>query len=311
MLSSSLLRRLFLSTAIAGFVATPALSADVGTPVDNSLLFSALLGVSAGIQHASIDEGEPELDEGIELTIAGHGHVSIPLGEAFSAQLDSQGELYDRSTPDTLDPQAAHMFGGHLSWRDPEAGLLGIFAGAGIGYVKEDGGDDDGDGIGVVAGIEGQIYLDNVTLYAQAGWGNIQVDSDPDEGFDDGLFVRGVTRYFVSENFLLQVEGSYGWVDEYTNGDQTGEIWNWGALGKIGLSDLMPIYGTLEYRGGFYGVHGGGAGAQSAFENVLLIGLDFAFGAPSLFDNDRRGATLDMPMLPARAAAWTQTVDSF
>ena len=76
-------------------------------------------------------------------------------------------------------------------------------------------------------------------------------NSDPDEGFDDGLFVRGVTRYFISEDFLLQVEGAYGWVDEYTNGNQTGQIWNWGALGKIGLSDSMPIYGTLEYRGGY------------------------------------------------------------
>ena len=121
--------------------------------------------------------------------------------------------------------------------------------------------------------------------------------------------MRGVTRYFVSDDFLLQAEGSYGWVNEYVDGNESGQIWNWGALGKAGLSDLVPIYGTLEYRGGFYREHGGGDEAESPLENVLLIGLDFAFGAPSLFDNDRRGTMLDTPMLPARAAAWTQTVD--
>ena len=301
-------RNLLMSAAAAGLVATPALSADVTAP-DNSLLFSGLFGASAGIHDGTIDEFEPNLNEGTEFTIAGHGHVSIPLDESFSGQLDGQGEFYDRSTADTFDPEGAFVVGGHLSWRDPEAGLLGIFAGAGMGYAPSDGGDDAGDEIGVLAGVEGQFYLDNVTLYAQAGWGDIIMDSDPHEGFDNGWFARGVVRYFFSENFLLQGEIAYGWVDEYTDGNEAGDIWNWGVLGKIGLSDSMPIYGTVEYRGGHYREHGGGDEAKSVYENALLIGLDFAFGAPSLFDNDRRGATLDTPMLPVRAAAWAQSVD--
>ena len=92
MLSSSLLRRLLVSTIMAGFVATPALSADAEKPIDDGLLFSALFGVRWVSRMPTSIRAMPELDEGIELTIASHGQVSIPLSEALSAQLDAQGE---------------------------------------------------------------------------------------------------------------------------------------------------------------------------------------------------------------------------
>ena len=306
-MSGSTYRYLLMSTALVGFMASPALSADVAAP-DNSLLYSALFGISVGIEDASEGKGTADLDgaEGIELTLAGHGHVSIPLGETFSAQLDAQGEFYDRSADDDEDPaQGAQMLGGHLSWRDPTSGLIGIFGGAGMGY--NDDSEEDGDGIGFLAGVEGQLYLDNITLYAQGGWADIQVDADSDEGFLDGWFLRGVGRYFFNEDFLVQAEVSYGETSSYVDGDSKGEIWNWGALAKMRVSDSMPIYGTLEYRGANF--EETEDNAESAEEHAVLIGLDFTFGTTSLWENDRRGATLDTPMLPARAAAWTETVD--
>ena len=298
-------RNLLMSTALIGFMATPALSGDIVAPADDSLLFSALLGISAGVQDVSEGKGSPTPAAGTELTIAGHGHVSIPLGEAFSAQLDGQGELYDRAAQGEDAGQGAYMLGGHLSLRDPGMGLIGIFAGAGMG--QNDDGSDDGQGIGYIAGVEGQFYLDQFTFYAQGGWADIVVDDHPDEGFVDGWFVRGVARYFFSEDFLLQAEVSYGETSEYVDGDSKGEIWNWGALAKMRLSESMPIYGTLEYRGGNY--EETEDFAESVEEHAFLIGLDFAFGANNLWENDRRGATLDTPMLPARAAAWTEAVD--
>jgi hypothetical protein len=294
-----------MSTALMGFMAAPALSGDIVAPPDDSLLFSALFGISAGIQDATRGDDDVDLDEGTDLTIAGYGMVSIPLGEAFSAQLDGQGELYDRASQNEDDPQGAYMLGGHLSLRDPGMGLIGIFVGAGMG--QNDDAEDDGDGIGYIAGVEGQLYLDQFTFYAQGGWGDIIVDDNPEEGFNSGWFVRGVARYFFTDDFLLQAEVSYGEVGQYIDGDDDGEFWNWGAQAKMRLSESMPIYGTLEYRGGNYWT--ADQDGDEAEEHVGLIGLSFAFGVDNLFENDRRGATLDTPMLPARAAAWTETLD--
>ena len=307
-MSKSLFRTLTVSSALAGFLSVPAFAADVAPP-DDSLLFAALFGISAGIQDASgskddEDDNEVDVDAGSNFTLAGHGHVSIPLGDTFSAQLDGQSEFYDRANNNEDEAQGAHMLGGHLSFRDPGMGLIGIFGGAGMGY--NDDGDDDGDGIGFLAGIEGQLYLDQFTLYAQVGWADINVDSE-DEGFTDAWFARGVARYFFSEDFLLQAEVSYGENSHFVDGDDDSEIWNWGALGKMRLSESMPIYGTLEYRGGDYWTED--QEGDSVEEHAVLIGLDFVFGATTLWENDRRGATLDTPMLPARAAAWTEALD--
>ncbi|MGE0006293.1 MAG: hypothetical protein AB7S92_11940 [Parvibaculaceae bacterium] len=296
------IRSLLISGALAGFVATPSLAADIELPPDDSLLFSGLLGLSIGIQDASAAKGEPDVNGGTELTFAGHGHVSIPFGDSFSAQLDGQGEFYDRSGDD--DARNAYVAGAHLSWRDPQAGLFGVFGGAGSADDGE--ADSDGDDISFLAGVEGQLYLDQLTLYVQGGWADFQMDDD-DEGFTDAWFARGVARYFFTEDVLVQAEVAYGETAQYVDGDSKGEVWNWGILAKTRLSDSVPLYGTLEYRGGHY--EETEDDAEAVEEHAFLIGVDFAFGAQTLWENDRRGATLDTPMLPARAASWTGSVD--
>ncbi|MGE3366776.1 MAG: hypothetical protein AB7I34_25410 [Rhizobiaceae bacterium] len=301
-MSKSLLRNLFVSSALAAFMATPALAADVEMPPDNSLLFSGLFGIAVGIQDASIAKGDPDLNEGTELTLSGHGHVSIPLGESFSAQLDAQGEFYDRSSND--DAKGAYVLGGHLSWRDPDAGLFGIFGGAGSADDGEV--DSDGDDISFMLGAEAQLYLDQFTFYVQGGWADFEMDEE-EEGFTDAWFVRGVGRYFFSEDFLFQAEVAYGETPHYVDGDSKGEVWNWGALAKMRIAESSPVYGTLEYRGGYY--EETEVDAEAVEEHAFLVGLSVAFGVTSLWENDRRGATLDTPMLPARAAAWTGSVD--
>ena len=41
----------------------------------------------------------------------------------------------------------------------------------------------------------------------------------------------------------------------------------------------------------------------------MIFGARFLFGAKTAKENDRRGATLSSPMLPARTAAWTEAID--
>jgi hypothetical protein len=62
----------------------------------------------------------------------------------------------------------------------------------------------------------------------------------------------------------------------------------------------------VAYRGGDYDAT---TEEDDGEEHVGLIGLSFLFGADSLKHNDRYGATLDLPMLPARASPWAEGLD--
>ena len=165
-----------------------------------------------------------------------------------------------------------------------------------------------GNGLGFLGGVEAQGYLGNFTLYGQVGYADFQVDDDSPngEGFTEGWFASGEARYFINDDFMLYANVAYGETGSYEDGDDDGEIWNWGAGGKILLASSMPIYGTLDDRGGYYDSTTEG---DTGEEHAVLVGLSFLFGAPSLMENDRRGATLSTPMLPARAAAWTEALD--
>lgn len=304
-MTNSFTRQLALSTALLGMMAGSAWAADP-EPVTDELLFAAIFGLSVGAQDANSTDGDPSVTEGFDLTLAGQGAVNIPFGDMFSAQLDMQTEFYDRAGDDD-NAQSASMIGGHLSLRDPGMGLVGLFAGAGFG-TNEDSSEGSG-GLGYLAGVEAQGYLGNFTLYGQVGYADFVVDDDsPDgEGFVDGWFAGAEARYFIHEDFMLHANVAYGETKSYVDGDSTGKIWNWGAGAKLLLSASMPIYGTADYRGGIYTETEDNT--EEVTEHAFLVGLAFAFGAPNLMENDRRGATLSTPMLPARAAAWTEAVD--
>jgi hypothetical protein len=297
-------KRLAMSAAVLGMMAGSAMAADID-PVTESLITAAILEISVGAHDARETDGSMDLNEGTELTFAGQGAVSFPLGDTVSVQLDGQSEFYDRGK-DLDDPLSAHMFGAHLSLRDPGTGLVGLFAGGGISTNGESG--NGSEGIGYLAGLEGQFYIDNFTLYGQAGYANFAVDdaSPDDEGFTDGWFASAEARYFIHEDFMLSANLAYGATGSYADGDDNGEIWNWGAGAKLRLADSMPLYGTLTYRGGTYTET---EDDIQGTEHAVLVGVSMAFGASNLQENDRRGATLATPMLPVRAAAWTEAID--
>ena len=67
-----------------------------------------------------------------------------------------------------------------------------------------------------------------------------------------------------------------------------------------------PIYGTLAYRGAYYDAT---TENDHATEHVFKAGIKVLFGAATLQQNDRYGATLDLPMLPVRANSLTENLD--
>jgi hypothetical protein len=280
---------MFVSAAAILAFCGPAGAADVESV--QGLIFSSKL--SGYVGYADVSDPNGELDDDSYLVYGGSGVLSIPLGEMFSVQADILGERNDVDR-DTEGAVKSFGFGGHLNWRDPNQGLLGVFAGQGEGNHPGDGDDQDVTWVGV----EGQYYFDSTTLYGQVGW--TDVNSSHDALDSDSFFARGAARYFVQDNLMFQGEL------QYTEGevhDEKLEILGWGLKTEYGL-ESFPVSLMAEYRGTRASVDG-----DHATEHAGFVGVSFALGASSLKEQDRYGATLETPGFLLRAGEWSSLMD--
>ncbi len=304
----NIFRKTLVGFAATALLSTPsiaadlpdAVAADVTTPEQYGLMFAALGELTGGYRIAESTD-YVNMSSGM---VSGAGRVSIPFMDRFSVQLDGDLEVYFSDDNESYEPLGLWLAGGHASWRDPSLGLLGVFGAAGYGLQTSFDNSNDYE-IGYMVGAEGQVYFGDFTLYAQAGYGDFEADNEP-EGFNEGWFVRGVGRWFPTMDSLIEAEVSYGSTHMFVDGVDNGHIWNWGIQGKIRVLDDFPVYATAAYRGADYDATSEG---DSGDEHMFLAGVNILFGPNTLKDNDRLGATLDLPRLPARAAPWGEGLD--
>lgn len=287
--------RFFASFVAMALTSGVAFAADI-EPV-TELGISGLLNISGGaFNYQSTDEDTDTTDP----IISGFGAVNIPLGDSFSTQFDVFGE--NVFTSDDAAYSDMLGVGGHLSWRNYDSGLVGLFGGYGQANPTDE---ETWDGGWV--GLEAQAYLGDFTLYGQAAWLLISDDGSEDEGFDDNAFlVRGVGRYFVTDDAKIEAEVSYMEGSDVIDDDDDGKAWEWGVSGMLRLSDQMPIYGTLAYRGADYDTTTEGDEGES---HSLMAGVTFLFGGSTLKENDRMGATLDSPTTVLRTSGAFSELD--
>jgi len=229
---------------------------------------------------------------------------NIPLWKSFSMQVDTFSEYYFDTNSHT-DPNRSNALGLHLSYRNPNQGLIGLFGA--YSWTDTNGG-HGGDKFNLsMFGAEAQLYQGNWTFYVQGGIANTS-DNDPAvEGFHDGWFARGVVRYFFNPNSKVEAEVSYAKADTYMDSSNSGQFTAWGVSFDHKLTTVynFPVYGTLAYRGAYYD----SVGDDHLTEHVFKAGIKVLFGARDLLQNDRNGATLDLPTLPIRANGVSQNVD--
>jgi hypothetical protein len=143
----------------------------------------------------------------------GEARFATPLSHSFGAQLDG--------IVGTVGGATYGQVSGHLFWRDPSAGLLGLY-----GAWVYQGGMSSGR-----VGPEAEVYLDNVTLSTVAGaaFGNGTTNA----------FAHGKVSLYLTPNHKLY--GGYAY-----EGPGTGE-------GIVGLEAFFPgphISGFVEGRFG-------------------------------------------------------------
>lgn len=261
---------------------------DFVAPTQEELAYMGLIEIWGGWTFA--DGNDNNIDDDNHPAIGGSGRVSVPLAERFSGQIDIDGEANFLGGSD-IDENYGHSFMayGHLSWRDPQSYLFGIFGGLGASSA----GEDEQANVFVV-GAEAQAYFNSLTLYGQGGYFTTTSESGSPDGIENAFFVRGVGRYFLSNNSKLEGEVTFaiGDIDYDATADSTDPMWAWGARYEQMAGTSIPAAWFVGYRGSY---------AENQSDNTdytdhtVMAGMRFHFGADSLMDNDRRGATLDSP----------------
>jgi hypothetical protein len=231
-----------------------------------------------------------------DLVLNGSAAVAVRLAPAWSVQFDVVGEQVAASHDD-IDEQyhTSQAVGGHLTWRKPGTGSVGVFAGYGSSTATW-----DDVNYGAWIGVEGQLFFNDVTLYGQAGIINIS-DGDDEGMIDSANVVRGVGRYFFSNDMKVEVELARAETDnpQDNDDDYSADGVEWAISLQARLADA-PIYGTVGYRGGEYTDE---YEDEQADVDMLTVGVSFMFGTESLKANDRDGTSLDTPLIVTRTAA--------
>ena len=302
------MKLLAIVAAVAALFATGANAADLSeaaptsstpAPTFNHTL-SGYLSLYAG--WASWNQNDLSL-HGSFGVLGGDARLNTWLHPNLSMQADIEGEATTNgfaSCCSSTDHRIAGDGGLHLSWRDPNKGLVGVFGGvfgsSEFWYSNIDPGGSVWQGFG---GVEGQYYLGKATLYGQAGWTG--VIGNTSYGINE-WFLRAVGRYFLTPDDKFQAEFGYG--DGTYSGAADGDIsrtLNWGALYEHKFANV-PISGFGEYAG--FSNSNETNHYTSSTEHQFMVGLRFMIDQPTLLAQDREGATLDMPKI-VRPLAWS------
>lgn len=305
------MKKLVVSLTVAGFAALGAQSANAADfepqAAIQDLVVSGYVESWTGYTFLSSLGGEnaqpgdsPDPDNYFASGLS--GRLSLPLGDNLSMQMDAGIEYNETAFDDDGSDEtfeSAFQLGSHFTYRDPGMGAFGIFGAFGSSRT-----DDDNIGFYAVGG-EGQMYLDNITLYLQGGYFDaVDYESNPNasnrqDPFHNALFVRGVGRWFLSPDSRLQGEFSYA------NGDQDSDDYNmhlieWGVRFDTVLPGLPVIGDTpvfVGYRGTRFDSEGDGPDDDDgqATEHTVMVGFTHSFGGNSMQEFDRVGATLDLP----------------
>lgn len=189
------------------------------------------------------------LSDPASATFRGGASLSVPLGERFGVQ----GDLFVGSLDGDL------SFGGalHAFTRDPASYLLGVTAGVVVA---------DGAQLATL-GVEGELYLDRISLEGWAGLASLDYDH-PMMADDSGMFAMGDLAYYPTDDWRVSI----------------------GATSMLGLESLKL---ATEYQFSGLGLPLSGTGEFRAYDTgaySVKVGLKAYFGDEdkSLIDRHRQ-----------------------
>lgn len=298
------------------------MTAGPATQASEGLISGATvdLGIGYAMQYCK-ESSNPAFcsaDDGHYVVFEGEGNFQFVVNPTTSVQLDlasAIGDVRDSSSDKSEEGfEDFYMFALHLTYRQTDSYAFGAFAGG----LQADGSDDTADAKTRTTffGVEGQKYLDNMTLYGQLGYFDTTADipEEDHDSIDNATFLRGELRYFLDDTSMLTGNVGYVYGQEGEKGDifsdETDEMqegWSWGIRYKRAMAD-HPLNWYVSYKGLRIEDNDDD---DRVTENTVMIGLEMPFGGhggQSMKTIDRRGATMSAPTEIGRWTAWTQDV---
>ncbi len=277
---------------------------------EQDLLLSGSVDLSAGNvfmqTHAESDKDYPN-NTG---RISGEARVNLPFFSNASLQLDVTGEAdfnNDYGDDDSIDDYENQILGGaHLNYRSPEHYLLGIWGSVGEAQILNQDSET-----GWMGGIEAQYYFGNTTLYGQAGLFASSARDKHSETLEKAQFGRAVVRHFIDPNMSVSAEFLYGRGDDGADDTKFIDFASWSLEGEKRFAD-SPVSFSVSYEGNYIGnsrnTDVSDEKSERLIEHVFMAGISFKFGSTTLLQEDRYGATLDIPLAPLRAAVYSADI---
>ena len=275
-----------ISAAVVVFVAHGALAADLRAPKAaapaTNLVSDAFAALSVGGTWVEGD-GTPSNNG---LTVEGTASASYNFAPSLGVQGDvvyrnqqwNQGSSIPAVQVNSHDFEAA----GHVFTRN-EQYLLGAFAQYGEGYLGAYNGAVGVDPTHVFGGVEGQVFVGDATLYAQAGAKLYSLGNVYDV---TGYFGTFEARYYLQPDFKIDAHIGYETLDINLSGSGTGKTFNLGLGAEYRVADTpFSLFAKYDYSNNSFG-------NGSIWYNRILAGVKFNFDAPTLEQRDRSGASL-------------------
>jgi hypothetical protein len=236
--------------------------------------------------------------------LGGAGRATWWWASNYSLQLDAQAEgtSYKVTGGGNSFVRASthsYLIGGHVNWRDPQRGLVGIFGGAGDATNSINFADVRH---GLIGG-EAQLYWGPVTLYGQAGYNSTlgEVSNvNPVESMQ-AWFARGTARVYVNPNFRLEgtvlyADGDVDMTPAFADEALDFETWLWRAKGEYRFAttpfSLFALYeGSRTKLNRF---EPGETNTVKITDHRIMGGIRLYLNEKTLQWNDRNGTTLDI-----------------
>ncbi len=282
----------FSTFVAAALLGSTALAADLGTPTITQDEFEArhsglnVIG-SMWLGGAFLDSDDSDLDSDGIFKMGGDLRLALGAPDGFSIQFET---LSSWSGPhddeDDIDDGLANFQGGvHLIHRNSQSYAVGAFASvSGTNFA----GDSDSS-LHTIAGAEVAGFFGNFTGVLQGG--GVWDLMESEDGWEDGWFVRGIGRYFVTPSTKIEAEIAYatGEFDSGSTSDSDEYAVTWGLEYEQQFM-MQPLSGFIAYDGAHIE-----ADNDYYTEHAIKLGLRFRMGEPDAMAQDRGGAgTFDL-----------------
>ena len=273
------MKRLYALLAVSTAMSMLGISAALADP-------SGFVSVSGGLDNITYDfDGDSASFDGSAVQVLASGvYMFTPtLGAQGDVVLGWREHDFEGTTVDS-----SHIDGAlHGFYREADQFLVGSFFQLGHDQLSD--GSLESEISRRYAGVEGQVYFDNLTIYGQGGWQRMEQDFSGINIALDGFFGSFEARYFLTPD--LRIDGHVGvstWEQSFPFDVKLTTV-NLGIGVEYKLENLpISLFASYDHYTTDYDLDFSPTIGRDRF----LIGAKFAIGEDSLLDRDRNGASL-------------------